>query len=276
MSKPANDLMRFLILVILAAGPLVFFAFSSPFGAGGSDPVEESNRKLSELRSDLVDRHDTVHTPRINAPRVVETASEVTVTVTVPLLGDGKHYIRRLILFDESSLVKLKYVAVFSNAVRRVQVSTPIKMAKTSRLQAIAECSLHGKWLARSEIVQVGIGGCGSGQEPNRKLLNDVIRIRFEDQGEWIQANLLFRHPMLSGYILTPQGQIRKNYEPFFLKLARVTQGDRLLAEFEMSPGLSENPRIGVLLPRLGGAPLKGEGINSSQQLFVLSARMPQ
>jgi predicted secreted protein len=219
---------------------------------------------------------DNQHTPQIKAPRVVEVAGEVSVTVSVPLAGDEKHYIRRLILFDENSLVKLKYAATFSPMVRQAHVTTLIKMAKNSRLKAIAECSLHGKFLGASDVIQVGVGGCGAGQEPSRELTNDVLRVRLRDEGEMLQANLLFRHPMVSGYMMNAKGQITKSHEPFFLKTAFVTYKGQKLAEFEIGPGLSENTNIAFLLPRLGNEPLQAEARNNAGQQFLLAVRLPE
>ncbi|MBI2821597.1 MAG: thiosulfate oxidation carrier complex protein SoxZ [Acidobacteria bacterium] len=239
------------------------------------DPLlDDMNRQVPVLLGGAQSRSDAQHTPRLKAPRVVEVAGAVAVTVSVPLLGDEKHYIRRLALIDENSLVKLKYLATFSPAVRPVQVTALIKMAKTSRIKAIAECSLHGKWLGVSETILVGMGGCGAGQEPNRKLVGEVLRVRFQDQGAGVETSLLFRHPMLSGYVMTDAGRIVRSYEPFFLRLARVSHNNHTLAEFEIGPGLSENPRISLLLPRLSGEPLKAEAVNSTQQQFTLLARM--
>ncbi|MBI4456633.1 MAG: thiosulfate oxidation carrier complex protein SoxZ [Acidobacteria bacterium] len=240
------------------------------------DILDATNRRLAALLEKVQSNSDSQHTPRIKAPRVVETANEVMVTVSVPLAGDEKHHIRRLALFDENSVVKLKYVATFSPAVRQAQVTVAIKMAKSTRLKAIAECSLHGKWLGISSAIEVGVGGCGAGQEPTRKLVGEVLRVRFQEIGELVQANMLFRHPMLSGYVMNADGRIAKSYDPFFLKSARVIYRGQPVAEFEIGPGLSDNPQIAILLPRLGNEPLRAEAINSVQQQFMLMARIPQ
>jgi len=178
-------------------------------------------------------------------------------------------------LIDENSLVQVKYIATFSSQVRSVRITAPIKMAKTSRLKAVVECPLHGKWLGVSDTIQVGAGGCAAGQEPSRKLLGNVLQLRFQQSGAAIETSLLFRHPMISGYTLTPDNRIVKSYDPFYLKTSRLLYKGQVLAEFELGPGLSENPRISILLPRLGAEPLQAEAVNSDQQKFSLLARMP-
>ncbi|MBI4456298.1 MAG: hypothetical protein HY644_10405 [Acidobacteria bacterium] len=120
--------------------------------------VNEINRQLPILLGQARSASDPQHTPQLKVPRVVEMASEVMVTVSMPLVGDQRHYIRRLALIDENSLIKVKYVASFSSLVRPLQVTTLIKMATNSQIKAIAECSLHGKWLGVSDMIQVGIG----------------------------------------------------------------------------------------------------------------------
>ncbi|MBI2817692.1 MAG: thiosulfate oxidation carrier complex protein SoxZ [Acidobacteria bacterium] len=238
--------------------------------------VDALNAKLSELLAGARSSPDPEHTPVLKAPRIVEAANEVMVTVSVPLTGDDKHYIRRLVLIDENSVVKVKYVASFAPQVRPAEVTASIKMAKTSQIKAIAECSLHGKWMAVSETIHVGIGGCGAGQEPSRHIPGDVLRVRFRDEDRLVRMNLLFRHPMVSGYVMTADGRVSKQYEPFFLKHARVLHKGQVLAEFELGPGMSENPQIALLLPRLGSEPVHAEATNNVEQKFTLLARMPQ
>jgi desulfoferrodoxin (superoxide reductase-like protein) len=238
------------------------------------DFLDELNRPVAQLLAGAKSTPDAQHTPRLRVPRVVEMATEVLVTVEVPLVGDDKHYIRRVALIDENSLVQVKYIATFSPQVRSVRITAPIKMAKTSRLKAVVECPLHGKWLGVSETIQVGAGGCAAGQEPSRKLIGNVVQLRFQQSGAGIETSLLFRHPMISGYTLTRDNRIVKSYDPFYLKSSRLYKG-QVLAEFELGPGLSENPRISILLPRLGAEPLQAEAVNSDQQKFSLLARMP-
>ncbi|MBI3940242.1 MAG: thiosulfate oxidation carrier complex protein SoxZ [Acidobacteria bacterium] len=259
-----------LLLVLAAGGPVIA---ESP---GKTEPPEQADRRLSALRQDVQVRFDGEHTPRIEAPRLVEVANEVQVRVSVPLLGNPGHYIRKLVLFDENSMVTLKYVATFSPAVPLVQVVATIKMAKNSRIKAIAECSLHGKWLGVSEPIRVGIGGCGTGQEPNRSLTRDVLRVRFEQRGQNVEMNLLFRHPMLSGYVLAKDGRAVRSQDPFFLRSARILYNEQTIADFELSPGLSENPRLGIMIPHLGSSPVKAEATNNLENVFTLLARMPR
>lgn len=256
--------------------PILLVAAAIVVLAQGDNFLEEVNRPLATLLAGARNNSDAQHTPHIRMPRVVEVANEVMVTVSVPLVGDEKHYIRRLVLIDENSLVKVKYIATFAPQVRPVQVGALIKMAKNSRIKAIAECSLHGKWLGVSEDIRVGIGGCGAGQEPSRKLVGEVLRVRFQEEGQGMKTSLLFRHPMTSGYLLTADGRITKTHEPFFLKVARLIYKGQVLAEFELGPGLSENTQVSVLLPRLGSEPLKAEVVNTARQEFTLLARAPQ
>ena len=100
--------------------------------------------------------------------------------------------------------------------------------------------------------------------------------MRFQEEGQGVKTSLLFRHPMTSGYLMHGDGRITKTHEPFFLKVARLIYKGQVLAEFELGPGLSENPQVSVLLPRLGSEPLKATAVNITGQEFVLMARMPQ
>ena len=257
-------------------GAVLLLASALTIWGQNDDFLDTLNRPVSALLEGAQSKVDSQHTPRIKVPRIVELANEVMVTVEVPLAGDDQHYIRRVALIDENSLVKVKYIATLSPAVRLVKITTSIKMAETSKIKAIVECSLHGKWVGVSETVHVGVGGCSAGQEPSRKLVSKVLQMRFQSVGAGVEANLLFRHPMLSGYSLSSSNQITKSYEPFFLKTARLMYKREVLAEFELGPGLSENPRLGIVLPRLGSEPLQTEAVNTTDQTFSLLARMPQ
>lgn len=242
--------------------------------AQAADVVRQSDERYRELLVDARVEHDPDHTPQIKVPLVVETANRVSVTLTVPLDGDEEHYIRRVALLDENSLVKWKYSATLSPVVSHVEITSSIKMAKDSRLQAVVECSLHGKWIGASAPIRVGAGGCGADQAPSRALVDEVLRVRFRNRGQEVHTGLLFRHPMSPGYVLKSNQFVQK-YEPFFLESARLVHGGRVIASFEMSSGLSENPHLGLLLPRLSGQPLLAEAVNSHNQRFSLKARMP-
>lgn len=260
----------------ILAGIALWAIASAAVVAQSTDVLETINGQLPQLLAGARGSPDPQHTPLLKVPRVVETANEVLVTVSVPLAGDETHYIRRVILIDENSLVKVKYVATLAPQVRPAQITASIKMAQTSQIKAIVECSLHGKWMGVSETIHVGAGGCGAGVEPSRKIVGEVLRVRFQEEAQRTKVNLLFRHPMASGYALLADGRIRKSYDPFFLKAARVLYKGQVLADFEIGPGLSENPQIGLLLPALGSEPLHAEAVNTTGQKFTLLARLPQ
>lgn len=211
-------------------------------------------------------------TPVITAPGLVESASEVETRVAVPLTGSAGGHVRRLILYDPESLVKVKFVAHFSPKVAVADVSTQIKMLSSSQLAAIAENEAGARWLGRSAPIQVAAEGCSAGGEPSRQIPDDVLRVKFRDAGPWVQADVRLHHPMVSGLSVDEFGTVSKVYEPFYANRLVATIAGETLVDFELTPGLSENTLISFALPRLGNEPLTVAVTNNEGGEYELKA----
>ncbi len=89
-------------------------------------------------------------------------------------------------------------------------------------------------------------------------MLNDIgeARIRVPDQirfGDLITVNSIISHPMDTGFFRTPEGEPIPAY---FIKQVVVTYGDREVARFEWTSGISRDPVVSFTLKADKEAPL--------------------
>lgn len=218
---------------------------------------------------------ENIHITTFNVPPIVESGGIVPVSVELNHPMEPDHYIQRLILIDENSVIKLKYIAKFSPQNTKASISTNVKLAKTTTLKAIAECNKHGRWLGISPEIKVGIGGCSSPLAlPNRRIAGSIFRTRFERgavDASAIKVKLSVKHPMDSGFVMDGQGNIHRQYPEFFLRTLKVLYGEEMAMELDLGPGLSNNPMIEFILKEGKGPLLKLEGINNEGQHFKSS-----
>ncbi|MBI4482969.1 MAG: thiosulfate oxidation carrier complex protein SoxZ [Acidobacteria bacterium] len=212
------------------------------------------------------------HTPTIEAPAIVENGQMVMVTVAVDHPMEVAHHIRRIILYDPHSLMKLKYVADLAPDGGRPYLSASLRLAKSTQLEALAECNLHGLWLGQSRYIRVGVSGCSvlTGP-PVRGVAEPVLRVHSggkTSQGEAGPIQLRLRHPMESGMAMDDQDRIQRKYEPFFVQRLEIRADGRKVASFSMGPGLSHNPILGFRLRSGLGKTLELQATNTEGQRF--------
>lgn len=234
----------------------------------------EGDRRLAEWLQNVKTESGSAFSPAIVAPRLVEMANEVETKVSAPFNGATDRSIKRVMLYDPESLVKIKFIAAFSPKVVKASVTTTIKMLKSSQLSAIVENNLGEKWLGTSKAIEVGAGGCAAGAEPSRELPNDVLRVKFQDSGDLVQFDARLHHPMISGYRM--EGDVvKKVYEPLYVKQLLLAYKGETVADIELTPGLSENPTFSFLTPRLGSDPLSVTAVNNEGKKFNLNVLIP-
>jgi sulfur-oxidizing protein SoxZ len=89
-------------------------------------------------------------------------------------------------------------------------------------------------------------------------MFNDIgeARIRVPDQiraGDLITVNSIVSHPMDTGFFRTPEGAPIPAY---FIKQVVVTYGDREVARFDWTSGISRDPVVSFTLKADQEAPL--------------------
>jgi len=224
--------------------------------------------------------YDASFSPQITAPRLAEVATEVQTGVAAPLAAATDHYIQRLILYDPESLVKVKFVATFSPHVLAADVSCPIKMLRSSQLAAIAESNAGRRWWAQSAPIKVDVAGCGAGDAPDFTMPANPLRVRFQGieaaagsaDRALVRLEARLHHPMTSGLHIDEAGNVTRTSEPFFVQRLVASYGGQPLADFELTPGISENPVFSFVMPRLGNEPVSVAVVNNAGQEFSLNA----
>ena len=215
---------------------------------------------------------DKQHTISFDVPPVVEDGSMVPVSLWLDHPMEPDHHIRSIAFFDEASLIKLKAVAHFSPENGRAQLSTSIRLAKSTRLTAVAVCSLHGRWLSVSPQIQVGESGCGAAiSRPTPNFSGNIFRVKFSGRGKKgkpLRVNLTVRHPMESGITVDEEGKTTRSFPAFFMKDLQVFYEGKLVIEFRLGPGLSNNAALGFTLQTDEDGPLKLKGTNTEGQSF--------
>lgn len=221
---------------------------------------------------------EKIHNSTFHIPPIVESGSIVSVSIELNHPMEADHYIQRLILIDENSVIKLKYITRFSPQNAKAYISTNVKLAKTTKLKAIVECNKHGKWVGISSEIKVGAGGCSSPlAPPNRRIAGSIFRTSFEREakdGNAIKVKLSVKHPMDSGFVMDTQENINRQYPEFFLRTLRVLYGEKMAMELDLGPGLSNNPMIEFTLKEGKGPLLRLEGVNNEGQDFKSSVSL--
>jgi hypothetical protein len=215
---------------------------------------------------------EKAHVPFFDVPRLVENGALVPITVRLDHPMDPDHYIKKLILIDEGSLIKIKFIVHLTPAWGKLDLSLPLKLARTTKLKAIVECSLHGRWLGISPEIRVTKGGCSAAvPEPNRHLTRNIFRTKFSpspSSSQEFQVSITLKHPMESGLMLKDGSKPIQNFPPFFIKKLQLFDTKTLLGEWELGPGLSNNPRIRFFLKDKRRKKIRFLAINNEGQKY--------
>jgi hypothetical protein len=238
----------------------------------------EADKRIVEWLKDARTATDANLSPVITAPAIVEVASEVETTVAVPLAPTPDKYVKRLLLYDPESVFKIKYIAAFSPRVQAAHIFALIKLLKNTKLAAVAEMNSGEKFWGESKAIQVGIGGCSISGESSRTVPSDALRVKFrDDKNDFVRLEARITHPMVPGFIADDKGNVTKvNEEPLYVKQLTAVYAGEMIADLELTPGVSANTRIGLVMKRLGNEPLtvtivNNEGGKSSVNVLIVT-----
>jgi len=179
----------------------------------------------------------------------------IVVELTDPMEPD--HYISSLQILNEGDPIPAKGTFHLTPANGQAYLATQARMRSgTSSVTVIAECTRHGRSVARQSItIPEGAEGCASAADgPDGRTGHDdipppVIRIpeivargRIQ-RGEIVRVQLQVKHPSQTGLALRG-GKYVQESDPFYLQTMEAFYGDQLVSRFEMTPAGSDNPFV--------------------------------
>jgi len=201
-----------------------------------------------------------LHTPKLTLPAMTKNGTHVPIVARMNHPLEQKHYIRQIQFLNESDPIPSKGVFHPTPANGEIFFSFQARMhSGTSTVLAIAECNLHGKWIARQRItIPEGQGGCATaGSEKQvatqEEILPPVIRIPelvrrgHLAKGTTTDVQVKFQHPSTTGHAYENRKFIQVE-EPFYLTSMQLFYDDRLVSRYEMTAGLSDNPFLTLKL----------------------------
>jgi desulfoferrodoxin (superoxide reductase-like protein) len=221
-----------------------------------------------------------LHTPKLILPAMTKNGAHVPIVARMNHPLEQKHYIRQIQFLNESDPVPSKGIFHPTPANGEIYFSFQARMhSGTSTVLAIAECNLHGRWIARQRItIPEGQGGCATAGpekkvETQAEILPPVIRIPefvrrgHLTQGTTTEVQVKFKHPSTTGLAYENKKFIQVE-EPFYLTSMQLFYGDRLVSHYEMTAGLSDNPFLTQKLKFTEEKPIHIVFTNSLGQQF--------
>jgi desulfoferrodoxin (superoxide reductase-like protein) len=223
---------------------------------------------------------EQLHTPKLILPAMTKNGTHVPIVARMNHPLEQKHYIRQIQFLNESDPIPSKGIFHPTPTNGEIFFSFQARMhSGTSTVLAIAECNLHGKWIARQRItIPEGQGGCATaGSEKQaatqEEILPPVIRIPelvrrgHLAKGATTEVQVKFKHPSMTGLAYENKKFIQVQ-EPFYLTSMQLFYGDRLVSRYEMTAGLSDNPFLTLKLKFTEEKPIQIVFTNSLGQQF--------
>jgi sulfur-oxidizing protein SoxY len=225
-----------------------------------------------------------IHTPKLILPAMTRNGNHVPVVVKMNHPMESSHYIRRVEFRNESDPIPSKGIFYPSAANGEIYLAFQARMdSGISTVLAIAECNLHGTWIARRQItIPDGQGGCATVGVPKdaaatEEIVPPVIRIpelvrrNRLTKGEMAEVQVKFKHPSKTGLAYNDKKFVQIE-EPFYITSMQVLYGERLVSRYEMTAGLSDNPFLKFKLKFTEEKPIRVVFTNSRGRQFSASA----
>src|SRR5215207_6075183 len=125
-----------------------------------------------------------LHTPKLILPATTRNGNHVPIIVKMNHPMERDHYIRRVEFRNETDPIPSKGIFYPTPANGETYLAFQARIdSGTSTVLAIAECNLHGTWIARRQItIPDGQGGCATVGVPKdaaatEEIVPPVIRI---------------------------------------------------------------------------------------------------
>jgi sulfur-oxidizing protein SoxY len=245
------------------------------------------SRLLSAFdRSASGDGRKEIHTPKLILPLMTRNGDQVPVVVKMNHPMEQGHYIRRIEVLNESDPIPSKGIFHPTPANGEIYFAFQARMhSGTSTVLAMAECNLHGTWIARHQItIPDGQGGCATAgmakqATANEEIFSPVIRIpelvrrgRLA-RGETAEVQVKFKHPSRTGLAYENRKFVQVE-EPLYLKSMETFYGESLVSRYEMTAGLSDNPFLKFKIKFTEAKPIRIRFTNSVGRQFNATAEV--
>ena len=207
------------------------------------------------------------HQIKLDIPLLSEDPTGVPVSFSIDHPMEPDHYIRSVDLTLAADPIPYKGTFLFTPANGRAAAAFKMRSGAGGKVQAIAECTKHGKFTATRDI-RVAEGGCAMAPDGASQTGPKNVQIRLPQTlrvGDVVEARVRVDHNTETGLAFRGGKYVREAPE-FFLKEMVVFLDDQKISEFRLSSAISANPiiRFPVRIPRSGT--LKVVFVNSQGQ----------
>jgi sulfur-oxidizing protein SoxY len=195
------------------------------------------------------------HRPKLDLPILAEDPTAVPVRVSVDHPMERDHHIRSLEIVLPTDPVAHKGTYRFTPGSGRASVAFQMRSGVGGVVQAAAECTRHGRFVATREVRVAG-DGCATAPElvARERSGNPKLRLaRVPRLGEIVEVRTKLDHDSDTG--LSLKGGVYVGERPeFFVRQVRVYFDRDLVAHFTLTSAISANPilRFPVRVPRRG------------------------
>lgn len=183
------------------------------------------------------------HRPRLDLPILAEDPTAVPVRVAVEHPMESDHYIRSIEVVLATDPVAHKGTYRFTPGSGQAWVAFPMRSGIGGVVQATAECTRHGRFVATREVRVVG-DGCATVPErvARDRSGNPKLRLsRVPRLGEIVEVRTKLDHDSDTGLSLKGGVYVRERPE-FFVKQMRVYFDRELVGDFTLTSAISPNP----------------------------------
>lgn len=183
------------------------------------------------------------HRPKLDLPILAEDPTAVPVRVSVEHPMERDHYIRSLEVVLATDPVAHKGTYRFTPGSGQAWVAFQMRSGVGGVVQATAECTRHGRFVATREVRVAGDGcATGPGRVAKERSGSPKLRLsRVPRVGETVEVRTKLDHDSDTGLSLKGGVYVRERPE-FFIKQVRVYFDRELVSDFVLTSAISPNP----------------------------------
>lgn len=218
---------------------------------------------------------DPAHRAQIDVPLLADDPVAVPLTVSVDHPMDPDHYVKSVEMVLDSDPVPRKGVFRFTPLSGRASVAYQMRSGQGGEIQAIVECSRHGRFESR-QPVRVAAGGCAvplgavtreTGGSPSVKA---AARVR---PGEVVPVWAGLKHGSHTG-LAEKKGKLVQERPSFFVERMTVFLDGERVSEFLLSPAVSPDPRLRFFVRAQPGRTVRVVFVNNRGQQWEASQQL--